>query len=396
MRIFRILGFSLIILLLGVALFQYEPLRRINKTAAPISFFKPRQGLWISVFTKEKIMYSVGAVARLMDFCRKHHIDDIYLQVYRAGRAYYDSHLIENDEYQNMRKEMGQDPIDYLLRQASQRGIKVHAWVNVLSLAQNKKAPILEIYDRSILTKDRQGRVSIRTQDINSSDSFYQRDDQQFLEPGDSRVIDFTLKIINEISMRYPQLAGLHLDYIRYPYPIPFIPDGRFMDVGLSYGFGDKSVGRFIEEFKLNPLKDSIFAQDLYLKWDEWRRSQVTNLVNKISKLVRKNRPNWLLSAAVMPDRLRAYQVAFQDWGSWLDTSTIDYVILMNYTRDDRLFKELTMASLTRFKKEQIHVGLGNFLLNSRTQMLRQYGFLTQVMPQGIVYFAYDGDMLIP
>jgi len=50
-----------------------------------------RRGIWVTVFTEKKVLYSKDAVLELLKFCKAAEINEIYLQVYRAGQAYYDS-----------------------------------------------------------------------------------------------------------------------------------------------------------------------------------------------------------------------------------------------------------------------------------------------------------------
>lgn len=349
------------------------------------------QGVWVTVFSKEKVLYSKGAADQLVHFCARTGITDIYLQIFRGGEAYYDSRIAESRTYGKMTEDMGEDPVDYLLKTAHASGIKVHAWINVLSLAQNKAAPILRMHGRSILTRDKSLRTSIKTEDVNESDKFFVRDDQLFLEPGDERVKAFLLNVVTEISERYPAFDGLHLDYIRYPYPVPFIPDSRFSDNGISYGFGERNIERFKEaNGGINPLKDDMYANDLHLKWDAWKRKQVTDLVISIRSAVRAKNVHWVLSCAAVPAFERAYAVAFQDWTYWLSKDLVDEVVLMNYTRDRRLFYELSKAALNRKGWKKIKIGVGVFLFKSNEEFHRSVEIARALKPGGIVYFAYD------
>jgi len=311
--------------------------------------------------------------------------------MYRAGQAYYDSQISDRTKYEEIVKEAGGiDTIDLLLREARKNDIKVFAWVNVLSLAQNKKAPILIKYGNSVLTRDQYLRVSVRTEEVNDSDKYYLRDDQIFLEPGDPRVAEYMASVVQEIIDRYPLINGIHLDYIRYPHPVPFVPGSRFNKYGLTYGYGELNIKRFKETTKFNPLsaKDN---EDISYAWDDWKRDQVTNLVEKLSKCAKSKSKDLLVSCAVMPSSDRAYTVAFQDWPRWLDKEIVDYVVLMNYTRDDRLAEGTVKSALVHNGKGKIFVGIGAFLLkNDPETFLRQYAIIASLNPDGIVLFSYD------
>src|SRR3989338_8373830 len=338
----------LLTIFVGIYLFAYSD--AISNGFALISKTKVQnnisKGVWVTVFSEKKAMYSREGVLTLIESCKKTGINEIYLQLYRAGQAYYDSQISDRTKYEEIVKEAGGiDTIDLLLKEAKKNDIKVFAWINVLSLAQNKKAPILLKYGNSVLTRDQHLRASIRTEEANESDKYYLRDDQLFLEPGDSRVTEYLTSIAGEIVDRYPLVNGIHLDYVRYPHPVPFIPGSRFNKYGLTYGYGELNVKRFKEATKLDPLsaKDN---DDISYKWDDWKREQVTDLVEKISKHIKAKSKDLLVSCAVIPSPERAYKIGFQDWPLWLDKEIVDYVVLMNYTRDDRLAEATVKTAL--------------------------------------------------
>jgi len=348
------------------------------------------KGIWVTVFSEKNVLYSKDAVEDLVETCKKAGIDEIYLQVFRAGEAYYDSHISDRTKYETIIEEAGTDTIDLLLREAGKNNIKVFAWVNMLSLAQNKKAPILKRFGDEVLTKDQYMRPSIRNEDVDESDKYYLRDDQLFLEPGDPRVSRYLISIVDEIINRYPSISGIHLDYIRYPYPVPFIPDSRFNNYGIAYGYGQKNIQRFKEKTNFSPL-DIKHNDKIGFKWDNWKRNQVTMLVEKISAHIKAKSKNYLVSCAVTPSPVRAYSVAFQDWSFWLEKGIVDYVVLMDYTKDDRLSEVIIRAALSQGSKEKIFVGIGAFMLKDDIKdFIEQYHVVNSLNPGGVVIFSYD------
>ena len=348
------------------------------------------KGTWVTVFSGKKVLYSKTAIRDLLNFCKKHGIEEIYLQIYRSGEAYYDSRFVGRSQYQKMLKAVGSDPIDYLLDEAKKNQIRVYAWVNILSLAQNKNAPIVRKYGYKVFTRDQSGRDSVRTDSVDLTDKFYLRDDQIFLEPGDERVVDWSLAVVKEIAERYPAFDGIHLDYIRYPYPVPYIPDSRFVKFGIAYGYGKRNLERFKAKTGLNPLKDDVYDNDLYLLWDNWKRAQVTNIVEKISALLHVKAKGWKISCAVVPTLERAYSIAYQNWPLWLQKSYVDYVVLMNYSRDETLVKDSIMADRAFRKNGKIYAGLGAFLYNDGAKFNRLINAVIKLNPDGVVLFSYD------
>jgi len=347
------------------------------------------RGIWVSVFAKDKVLYSKDAVIRLIALCRQAKINEIYLQVYQSGKAYYDSKLTGCLKYEDIIKSAGVDTIDFLLKEARDSDIKVFAWVNLLSLGQNDSADIIKKFGKDVLTKDQYNRISGRN-NPDESDKYYLREEHLFLEPGDQRVAKYLISIVEEIVERYPLFSGVHLDYLRYPMTVPFIPGSKFTKYGLSYGYGPKDVERFKEWAGIDPVSGLKNVKD-YILWDDWRRGQITSIVRRIAKRVKEKSPNLLVSAAVIPAGERAYSSMFQDWPFWLEDGILDYVVLMNYTLDNHLAKELVRSSLCHRGRGKVFVGLGLHLMKDTPKaFVEQYKTIASLSPDGIVIFSYD------
>lgn len=360
-------------------------------TSSLANFFKSPKAIWVTVFSKEKILYSKTGVEGLLDFCQKSKINEIYLQFYRGGEAFYDSKILDKNRYQDMLKAAGADMIDYLLDEANDKNIKVFAWICVLNIGQNRSADILKKYGNIVLTKDQHSRTSMNMGNPSQLDKYYMRDVQLYLEPGDPKVVDYTLAVTNDIMDRYPKISGFHLDYIRYPMAIPYLPDSRFNRFGISYGFGENNVARFLGKTGIDPKNFSGDGNG-EAAWDDWKREQVTNLVDKISKTVKKKLPGALISCAVIPSVESAYLFGYQNWAGWLEKGIIDYVVLMNYTKDNEIAKQRVTSALAHRGKGKVYNGIGVFVMEKIPDVfIQQYDMVKSVKPDGIAFFAYDG-----
>lgn len=378
--------------ILAVFLFCYlfSPISAQGEDAqVPAAKSALARGVWVSVFSVKRVLYSEAGVHDLIAQCKKAQINEIYLQVFQSGNAYYDSKICDRTKYDQMVKAAGLDTLDLLFREAQENNINVFAWVNILSLGKNDLADLLNKYGNSVLTLDQYLRPS-KTSSGQELDKYYLREDMIFLEPGDPRVEEYILTIVNEIINRYPLISGIHLDYARYPSPVPFIPGSRFNKVGLTYGYGEKNVERFKNKTGLNPL-DTLNNEDEYLAWDNWKREQVTNLVRKISSLVKVKSSNLAVSCAVVPLTERAYSNAFQDWSGWLEEGIIDYAVLMAYTKDNQFAKEIVKSSLGHRGRGKIYIGIGAFLMKNNPDLFsNQYRLISDLKPDGIVFFSID------
>jgi uncharacterized lipoprotein YddW (UPF0748 family) len=348
-----------------------------------------RRGVWVSVFSEKKPLYSKKGILELIDLCKIAKINEIYLQIYQSGNAYYDSGIADKSKYKEIIKTAGLDTIDFLLKLAKDNNIKVFAWVNILCIGKNNKARILAKFKDTILTKDQYLRPSL-SEDIKGLDKYYLRENQLFLEPGDPRVLQYSIAIIEEIIDKYPLLNGIHLDYIRYPSILPFLPGSRFNKYGLTYGYGENNLNNFKNKTGLDPLNDT-FNESQFLEWDNWKRKQVSNLVEKIFRFIKKKSSILLVSCAVIPAAERAYISYFQDWSLWLEKGIVDYVVLMDYNRDSQLAKEIAISGLAHCKVGKVYIGLGLFLMKDDPFLFsRQYKSIAGLNPDGIVFYSYD------
>ncbi len=346
-------------------------------------------GVWVSVFSAKRVLYSKEAVSELIDSCKQAGINEIYLQIYQSGKAYYDSMILDRTRYRQMRDSAKADAIDFLLQEAKKNNIRVFAWLNILSLGQNDQADIIKKFGNEILTRDQHLRPSGRS-NPDELDKYYLREDQLFLEPGDPRVVRFVIAVAGEVVRRYPLFSGVHLDYMRYPTTVPFIPSSKFNKFGLSYGYGSKNIERFKLSTGLDPLSGLGREKD-FLLWDDWRRQQINILAKSISRHLKGRRPGMLVSCAVIPSAERAYNSMFQDWPLWLEDGSVDYVVLMNYTQDEQLSKEIIRSALGNRQKGRVFVGMGLFLLKDRPSgFIAQYKLIRDLSADGIVFLSYD------
>jgi uncharacterized lipoprotein YddW (UPF0748 family) len=305
----------------------------------------------------------------LLEDARGLGVTDLFVQVYRGGRAWFDSSLADPAPYASTWRsdeDAARDALSMLIERAHAEGLQVHAWVNVVSLSSNADAPILRDLGPAAVAVDQKGRSVLDYPgfEVPEPDRRYYRmgTPALWLDPAAAGVADRLAATFAELVERYPALDGLHLDYIRYPDALPFSPATRF-GVGLGFGFGEGSRARFEAESGLRaPFGSSLANGD---RWDDWRRSQLTDLVRRISAAARSRRPEVSLSAAVLADAERAYLVDLQDWLGWLDEGLIDFAVPMLYTRDRRLLRYGVEQFSGLAAERAIWVGVGSWLFSA-------------------------------
>ena len=361
-------------------------------------------GLWVPAEGQNATLDDPKRILALAERARASGVTDLYVQVYRSGRAWFPTSLADDSPS----RRAGREPLAYLLELASAPGgggrpIRVHAWINAFALARNREAPLLrelgpeavlrDLHGRSLLDYPPGGRPSWASGFTLGTPGIY-------LDPGHPGVRRRLADIASELARRYPGLAGVHLDYIRYPYALPISPGSRFAP-RLDFGYGRVPAERFRAETGFAAPAGGVQRSTAeHQAWDDWRRRQVTETVREVDRALRARHPGLLLSAAVLPWGDRAYLSAFQDWRGWLEKGLLDKAVLMNYTRDEILAHRISRsASAWRLpaeeengrRKGRVLIGLGAYLFGEDPEPLwRQWRGALRSGADGVVVFSYD------
>lgn len=288
---------------------------------------------------------------------------DLFVQVFRGGRAWFDSTRSDVAPYTAMRQAFGgEDSLARLIERAHAHGLRVHAWVNVFSLADHRDAAILRALGNDAVQVDRRGRSVLDYPELQlpAPDASFLRmgTPAVWLDPAAPGVAEWLATTLAELPARYPTLDGLHLDYARHPDVLPFSPGARF-GVGLDFGYGAATRARFLAESG----REAPFGDDLQNagRFDAWRRETTTRAVRAIADTARAARSGLEISAAVWAYPERSYLSLFQDWPLWIEEGVVDFAVPMLYTRDDHLF-DFQLRAYRGIDAERLWVGLGSWL----------------------------------
>ncbi len=353
---------------------------------------EPPRGLWVLCEGAQRVLENEERLPWLLDDAEAMGVTDLFVQVYRGGRAWYDSEIADPTPYASTWRSPRGDALTTLIARAHERGFRVHAWMNAMSLSANDKAPVLERLGPDAVIVDQHGRsvLDYPEFDVPPGDRRYYRIDTPavWLDPAAPGVAGYLEDVVAELLNRYPALDGIHLDYIRYPTALPFSPGTRF-GVGLSFGHGEKVRARFEEETGLRaPFKDSLINGN---RFDEWRRDKLSEVVARVAGRARVTRPGVLVSAAVWAFADRAYLSTFQDWRGWVADGLIDMAVPMLYTRDDRLFRYASESFSGLRTAPRIWVGVGAWLFAEAPERVgMQLDALSRRPPLGQSLFSWD------
>jgi uncharacterized lipoprotein YddW (UPF0748 family) len=370
-----------------------EPAEPVAEAPAP----RPR-ALWVLAEGSQRVLENPERIDELFRVAQQLQVSDLFVQVYRAGRAWYDSDRADATPFRAVRERTGSDPLATLLARAEGEGLRVHAWVNVLALAKNREAPIVAALGEQAIHVDRRGRslLDYPKHDVPEPDRRYYRlgTPGLYLDPAAPGLGAHLAATFAELLVRYPQLEGLHYDYIRYPDVLPFAPGSRF-GVGLDFGYGEATRARFRQETGLEaPFADSLRNANA---WDQWRRDKLTELVAMLGAAARSARPGIEISAAVWTYADRGYLVLGQDWRGWLESGLLDFAVPMSYTRDDTLLRYQAQAFAGLPYAERIWIGLGSWLFAKEpARAVHQLALIREAGARAESLFSYDSIVDTP
>ncbi|MFH1799343.1 MAG: family 10 glycosylhydrolase [Candidatus Omnitrophota bacterium] len=310
------------------------PVRCDNLTPRASS---PSRGLFVSLIQNPPTLSNREAIMKLVDFAKKARIKILFVQIYRANQAWFPSKVGDPAPYEAALKTLGEDPFAFLIQEAHDAGIEVHAWLNMLSLSANEDAPLLKKYGSDILTRNPEEKRTLAD---------YKIDSQYFLEPGDTRVRKELVAMVEEIVRTYPLLDGVQFDYIRYPDSHP------------RYGYTPVNMERFRNSTGLKKIKEGSRA------WNDWKRAQVTELLKLLVQKARAIRSDIHVSATGCMSYVRALHEAFQDWPSWVNSGLVDFVTVMNYSPDPAEYEQWTGVAKDKVSdRTRLYMGVGVYKL---------------------------------
>ncbi len=314
------------------------------------------------------MLSSREAIVKLVTFAKQADIQVLFVQIYYANRAWFPSRVGDPAPYEACLRDVGEDPLKLLIKEAHVAGIQVHAWLNMLSLNDNENAPLLRKYGTEILTRDAGEKRALAD---------YKIDHQYFLEPGDLCVRKELGAMVEEVLRRYPDLDGVQFDYLRYP------------DVHPVYGHTKVNLRRFKEVTGFGTVRDQNPV------WQRWKRDQVTGFLSELVREVRAFRPGIRVSATGCMPYPRAYDEAFQDWPAWIDRGLVDFVTVMNYSPDPAQFERWNLnvkGEVKDFRK--MNIGIGAYRLGNAPEVFAKEYRLCETAGAGACVVFHYGSLL--
>jgi uncharacterized lipoprotein YddW (UPF0748 family) len=344
--------------------------------AAPSSEVR---GLWVV----RTALVSPEAVDRTVDEAAEGGMTDLFVQVRGRGDAFYDSKLVSRSALLSQQP-ADFDPLRRLLERAAGRGLRVHAWVNVLLTAHFgqplpadhvvRQHPEWLMVPRAAASRALSSPTSGLFRLVGQAGRAAGEAEGYYLTPSAPGVVEHLEAVVRELLRAYP-VDGLHLDFIRYP--------------SAEYDYSRVALEQF--QAKRGAAGDLLGGPARNpAAWDDYRRETLTALAQRLSGAARGERPGLVVSAAVVPDEAVALNHRFQDWPGWMRQSLLNAVCLMAYTPDSRIFRsQVEQARVLVPSGRGVWAGIGAYRLTlagivEKVHVARESG------ASGVVLFSHE------
>lgn len=234
---------------------------------------------------------------QLLDCLSEARFNAVFFQVRPEGDALYRSELEPWSRFLGGRQgqDPGYDPLEYLVDQAHQRGLEVHAWLNPYRAQATPPPPAADLPVAPHLA-------------VTEPESVLNYGSLRWMDPSSPPVRARLVEVCRDLTHRY-DLDGMHFDDYFYPYP-----EGEL-------------------EF---PDRASYDRSETSQSVGDWRRTQVNEAISEVSATmaaekayVRFGISPFGIPAPQKPEQITGldqYEKLYADTQLWMDEGWVDYL----------------------------------------------------------------------
>ncbi len=338
----------------------------VFSVTVPAQFERETRAVWVATnfrldwpppsFDQEK---QKQLLIQIFDDVKSKNLNTVFFQVYSNGMALFHSSYEPFSPYITgaVNGAALYDPLKFAIGLAHQRGLEIHAWVNIFKCFNGTEANIL----------NNPNHISKRKPEWVIED-FRDNQNSLWLDPGLTEVREYISDMLAELVDRY-DLDGVQLDYIRYP--------GKNFNDRASY----EKYGNGI------PI-------------DDWRRNNITDAVTLIYKKIKTVKHFVKVGAAPIGiyknvsgiNGWEGLTEVYQDSREWLKRGIVDYLAPQIYwgiddkPRFDVIAKEWTANSFGK----NIILGIAAYKENVKNDLDRMIRFARAINANGVSFFRYS------
>lgn len=330
--------FTLLALLLAI---MTAALATGQPTPSPHPDFR---GLWVTRWDYR----SPSDVKRVMGEVASLGVTDVFWQVRGQADAFYKSDLEPwgRELFRDLppgSKDPGYDPLELAVTEAHSRGLRIHAWFNVMPMWKGTEPPTDA---RQLFNAHPDWRLYDAKGAPQALNEHY-----VIVNPIYPEVQDHIVAVAKDIMTRYA-VDGLHMDYVR------FVSDT--MKDAAAYP-GD---ARSIELFRKAPGRAGVTSKDDQAAYRVFIRQRITDLVRRIKKEAVGARPGAVLTGAVWRRPEMATDAQLQDAPLWLKEGTLDRAMPMIYQDKNEQYEsdlKAWIAALGTANLARLSPGIANY-----------------------------------
>ncbi len=325
-------------------------------------------------------------VRKIIDNVARDGFTDLFFQVRGNGTAFYRSQLepwaweLSGNKLSMLGTDPGWDPLQLAIDCSKPHGIRIHAYINVLPGWKGTTEPAASAKQLWTEHPDWFMVDSLGNKMLPTSGWY------AFINPVLPEVRSHLRGIVAELC-RY-DLAGIHLDYIRYPYDYHLVaverhPKATEADLmrHADFSYDPASQAALFDRYGWNVSREQIV---------EFRCETIDRVVREISYVMQTQKPGaCVLSASVLGNPVEGRHLAYQDSGAWARGGLVDWVVQMNYATRSfaQHLKAMKKAAGRKGFRSSVMVGL--YCRNNAQQILQQIDQVEASGCRGIALFSY-------
>lgn len=315
-------------------------------------------------------------ICSVLDTFQKTGINLVFLETFFHGMTIYRSAWVPYyTGFEDYDYGVYPDYLTAFVSEASKRGIEVHAWVEDFYIGVKENYFTKHAPQWLMQTKD----GSVRQSEGREYGGYL------FLDPANREVRQYLIRFYDELLTKFPRIAGLNLDYIRYPVSDQ-ADDTGYTEVAMD-DFA-RQQGLTFSENAGREEKVAIVAQH-YDQWVAYRAQQVTAFVGEVREMVNSKHETVLLSTAVFPEQGKSFGDKKQDFSTWLERGYLDIITPMAYYDDVATLKNALEAMLPGLSQCYCYAGISPTYHNlPDEQVLAQMQTTADAGTQGFVFFG--------
>lgn len=339
------------------------------RVAPPARADEPFRGVWVTRWD----FRTADDVRRIIAECASIQATDVIWQARGQADAFYRSDLEPwgRELFRDLptgATDPGFDPLALAVKEAHSRGMRLHAWVNVMPLWKGAAPPG---DPRHLFNSRPQWRLhdaAGKPQPLN--------DHYVIVNPVLADVQDYLVAVFADIVSRY-EIDGLHLDYIRFV--------SEKMDPSTIYPADPASL----DAFRSAMDHDAPDSPDEIAAFQDWKRARITDLVRRIRREAVDRREGCVLTAAVWRRPDLGLNQYLQDGPAWLSDGLLDRAFPMIYTAKPEQFSSDLAAWIEAAAGRPVTPGLAVYL-HAAGQTADQVETARAMNADGFALFSYE------